>query len=111
MKNDGFVLIESVFCLAIILTISMLITNVIKSNYVFIDKQKQELEMLDLLKSNLEITKKQIKSGENVESAFFSDKNYKIEKIIENKNYYTKIYLKVFNKEKFIDFTSYVFKQ
>lgn len=111
MKNEGFILLESIISLFIILLISTLVTNVIKSNYILVSNQKEEIEILNTLRSNLEITKKKIKLGELVTNKTFNQNNYKIEKIIEESNYYTKVYLKVNKGDKFMDIISYVYKQ
>ncbi len=111
MKNEGFILLESIISVFIILLISTLVTNVIKSNYILVSNQKEEIEILNTLRSNLEITKKKIKLGELVTNKTFNQNNYKIEKIIEESNYYTKVYLKVNKGDKFMDIISYVYKQ
>lgn len=111
MKNEGFILLESVVSFFIILLIATLLTNVIKSNYKLVNNQKEEIEILNLLKSNLEITKKKIKLNESVKNKTFNHNNYKIEKIIEESNYYTKVYLKVSKEGRHMNITSYVYKQ
>ncbi|WP_042271941.1 hypothetical protein [Faecalimicrobium dakarense] len=116
-KKDGFVSIECIISLSIISLAVYIISTSLYSNYVIVNTNKEQVEMLNLAKSNLELTKHQIKksSSEIIENTKNTKivNSYEISTIIEKDIYYEchKVNVKVKNDKNNISLYSYVFKQ
>lgn len=115
-KRDGFVSIECIISLSIISLAVYIISTSLYSNYVIVNTNKEQLEMLNLAKSQLELTKHQIKKDSNE----FIENNrnlkvvdtYEISTIIEENTYYEchKVNVEVKSNKNNISLYSYVFK-
>lgn len=116
-KPNGFVSIECIVSLSIISLAVYIISTSLYSNYIVVNTNKEQLEMLNLAKSHLELTKHQIKKNsnsfiENTKDTQILD-TYEISTIIEKNSYYEchKVNVEVKSDKNNISLYSYVFKQ
>ena len=112
MNNKGFILIESLVSLSIVLLITILMNGVIINNYKISAKQEKNIEILQIAKSSLEKAKDEVKNSDfyqNESSEVIE--NYTINKEIEDNRYYKKINISVEDKTDSLEVISYVYKQ
>lgn len=115
-KINGFVSIECIISLSIISLAIYIVSTSLYSNYVIANTNEDQLKMLSLAKSNLELTKHKIKKDdsiiENSKNTNVVD-SYEISTIIEKNIYYNchKVNIEVKSDKNNVNLYSYVFKQ
>ncbi len=109
MKDDGFMLIECIVSLSLVLLITILIQGALINSFSF--DQEERLKILRISKSSLEKAKNEIKNDmeyENHSIEVIDD--FIINKQIEDNEYYKKININVESKKDSFEVSSYVYK-
>lgn len=112
MNNKGFVLIENLISLSIVLFITILVNNIIVNNLELIHIKEDKVKLLQITRSSLEKAKDEVKNSENYQNITTEViDDYTIKKEIEDSEYYKKININVENKTDFLEIISYVYKR
>ncbi|MFI3209821.1 MAG: hypothetical protein R3Y64_02015 [Peptostreptococcaceae bacterium] len=109
MKDDGFMLVECIVSLSLVLLVTILIQGVLVNSFSF--DQEDKIKILNISKSSLDKAKNEIKSDMDYEK--FSIEvidDFIINKEIEENEYYKKININVESKNDSFEVSSYVYK-
>lgn len=115
MKRQGFILLESVISVFVLLLIIYILTLALDSNFKLLNKNEEYTSMLNIAQNKINEAKCKVKYDENLDEEVVNIAvgEYTVKTIIaKNKNYYNcyKIDVNVKSKNRSIDLETYATK-